>query len=273
MNMLNRLLPTWCLNKKKRPTTKAELSQFLLDLVGDNVIDYEEYAMIEGILQFSSLRVRDVMISRSQMVTLDGNQALSDCIAIVSNSHHSRFPVVDKTIDNIKGLVLSKDLLIHSQQVDAHNKKIADIARAAIFVPESKRLDALLKEFQSTHNHRAIVVDEYGGVSGVITIEDVIEQITGEIEDEHDHVHNKVYIHSLNENIHLVDALTPVDHFNDEFDTNFSDEYFDTIGGLVAQKFGCVPKPGESCSMQQLSFKVLRVNSRQIQSFEVTRID
>ncbi len=273
MNMLDRLLPNWRSNKTTRPSTKAELSQFLLDLVGDNVIDYEEYEMIEGILQFSSLRVRDVMISRSQMVTLDCSQPLSDCITIVSNSHHSRFPVVDKNIDNIKGLVLAKDLLIHSQFSDARNKKVADIARAAIFVPESKRLDALLKEFQSTHNHMAIVVDEYGGVSGVITIEDVIEQITGEIEDEHDLAHDKVYIHSLNENIHLVDALTPVDIFNDEFDTTFSDEYFDTIGGLVAQKFGCVPKPGQSCTLQKLTFKVLRANSRQIQSFEVTRLD
>lgn len=273
MSILERLFPSWGFSKAKKPTNKAELSQFLLELVGDNVIDYDEYAMIEGILQFSSLRVRDVMISRAQMVTLDSNEALSDCIAIISNSHHSRFPVVDKTIDNIKGLVLTKDLLIHSQHDNAHTKKVADIARAAIFVPESKRLDALLKEFQSTHNHMAIVVDEYGGVSGVITIEDVIEQITGEIEDEHDHLHDKVYIHALTDHTYLVDALTPVDIFNDEFATSFSDEYFDTIGGLVAQKFGCVPKPGQSCTLQQRTFKVLRANSRQIQSFEVTRLD
>ena len=270
MNFFRRAYAYLGFSNVKAPATKSELSRYLLDLVARNVIDYDEYEMIEGILQFSNLRVRDVMISRSQMITLDSKALLSECVSIVSTSHHSRFPVIDKNMDNIKGLVLTKDLLIHSQLKKARHKRVLDIARPAIFVPESKRLDTLLKEFQSTHNHMAIVVDEYGGVSGVITIEDVIEQITGEIEDEHDHIHNKVYIHKLSSDRYLVDALTPLDIFNTQFNSALSDEYFDTIGGIVAQKFGCVPKPGQSCTIHQLTFKVMRANSRQIQALEVT---
>ncbi|MEC8063493.1 MAG: transporter associated domain-containing protein [Pseudomonadota bacterium] len=259
---------------KSQPQTpdKVALSDYLYSLVGKNVIDFDQYSMIEGILQFSNLRVRDIMVSRAQMVTLDANARLDACIPTVVSSQHSRFPVIEKNIDNVKGLVLAKDLLQHLYETDSRNVKIYlhEIARPAIFVPESKRLDSLLREFQSTHNHMAIVIDEYGGVSGLITIEDVIEQITGEIEDEHDHNAQKQHIHQVSENTFLVDALTPVEDFNEHFHTDISPEYFDTIGGIVAQKFGCVPKPGEACQYNDLTFKIVHSTNRQIKSLEIT---
>ena len=249
---------------------KKQLSLYLYTLIEHNVIDYDQYSMIEGVLQFSNLRVRDVMVSRSQMVVLNSQSIISSCVPDIVSSQHSRFPVIDGDLDQVRGLVLAKDLLsfIHAQ--DSKDAKIVDVVRPAIFVPESKRLDALLREFQSTHNHMAIVIDEYGGVSGLITIEDVIEQITGDIEDEHDHIPSKNFIHPLSDTTFLVDALTPLELFNNRFHTNISDEYFDTIGGIIAQKFGCVPKIGAICQHNHLTFKVVHANLRQIKSLEVT---
>ena len=257
-------------NTHPQKPDKIQLSDYLYSLVGQNVIDFDQYTMIEGILQFSTLRVRDIMVSRAQMVTLEAQSRIKTCLPTIVSSQHSRFPVIDKDIDNIKGLVLAKDILQHIQADQEEAVILKNIARPAIFVPESKRLDALLREFQNTHNHMAIVIDEYGGVSGLITIEDVLEQITGEIEDEHDHNSHKPHIRKLSKQSFIVDALTPVEDFNERFHTNISLEYFDTIGGIVAQKFGYVPHSGECCQINHIDIKILHATSRQIKSMEIT---
>ena len=236
----------------------------------NSVIDADALAMIEGVLQVSDLRVRDIMIPRSQMVVVDRDAGLDQLLPIVISSAHSRFPVVGENKDEVIGILLAKDLL--PMFVDGADKKlnIRDLLRPAVFIPESKRLNVLLKEFRASRNHMAIVVDEYGGVAGLVTIEDVIEQIVGEIADEHD-FEDDMYIMTHDNDKFIVKAITPLDDFNEHFETRFNEEEFDTIGGVVVNAFGHLPERGETIDIDGFRFHILRADNRRVHLLQITR--
>lgn len=251
------------------PTDKKSLLELLRNAEQDQVLDADTLGIIEGALQVSSMQVRDIMIPRSQVVTVAANLGLSEILDLVSRASHSRFPVVGENVDNVMGILLAKDLLPLVLNGGQDKFNIKDIVRPATFVPESKRLNILLKEFRETRQHMAIVIDEYGSVCGVVTIEDVLEQIVGEIEDEFD-VDDDSYIKKFDEQNYIVKALTPVDEFNEYFDTEFSDQEFTTIGGLVLQEFGHIPERGEMISIGDFDVIILNADSRQIKLLKVT---
>jgi magnesium and cobalt transporter len=215
------------------------------------------------------MQVRDIMIPRSQVVTVAANLPAKEIIELVIEASHSRFPVVGDNVDNVMGILLAKDLLPLSLGGSKGKFDIKDVVRPATFVPESKRLNVLLKEFRETRQHMAIVIDEYGSVSGAVTIEDVLEQIVGEIEDEYD-VDDESYIKKFDEGNHIVKAITPVDEFNEYFKTNFSDQEFTTVGGLVLQQFGRIPERGETLHIGPFLVTILNADSRQIKLIKVT---
>jgi magnesium and cobalt transporter len=249
------------------PQDREQLVDLLRDAEQRNLLDQDALAMIEGVLQVSELRVREIMIPRAQMVVVERDAPLEDSLTVITDSGHSRFPVIGDSRDEVVGILLAKDLLPYmsgqSEQFD-----IREVLRPAVFIPESKRLNILLKEFRANRNHMAIVVDEYGGVSGLITIEDVIEQIVGDIADEHD-IDEGAYIKEHGDRRYTLKALTPIEDFNERFATKFSDEEFDTIGGLVMNRFGHLPKPGESVTFDNFTFKVLHADSRRIHLLEM----
>jgi len=251
------------------PKNKEQLVEVLNDAEDRDLIKPETKLMIEGILEVSEMRVRDIMIPRSQMVTLDINAPLKESLPIIVESGHSRFPVVNEDIDHVEGILLAKDLLAYAFNEKEQPCTIADVIRPAIMVPESKKVEPLLKEFRSQRYHMAIVVDEYGGVSGVVTIEDILEEIVGEIEDETD---DEIIedIKYLAGNVYQVQALTELEDFNDYFNCQFDEEAADTIGGIVLQKFGHMPKKGEEVSIEPLDFKVTSADNRRIQVLHVT---
>ena len=254
----------------QRVTCKSDLIEHLNTFVSKGIIDKDEHTMLADVLDFSTMRARDIMIPRAQIISLDKNDDLDHIFNIMVKSKHSRYPVVDKSIDNIQGVLLAKDIILFTHERENRKKKGIDhLLRTASFVPESIRLDSLLKHFQSSHNHMAITVDEYGSVSGVITIEDVIEQITGDIEDEHDQHETMHYFKKVYPGCYHVDALAPIDDFNIFFSQTLPNDYFDTIGGIVAQKFGRVPKPGDSCKINNLTVHVLHATNKKIKSIEV----
>jgi magnesium and cobalt transporter len=226
--------------------------------------------MIEGVLQVSEMQVRDIMIPRSQMVIIERDAQLAELLPIVVEAAHSRYPVIGDNTDEVVGLMLAKDLLPFTADGEADKFNLRDILRPAVFVPESKRLDVLLKDFRSSRNHMAIVVDEYGGVAGLVTIEDVLEQIVGEIEDEHDFDESAAIL-KLNDDEFTVKALTPVDEFNEYFGTDYSVEEFDTIGGVVMNSFGHVPKRDEIVVLGELQFRVMRADKRRVHLLKVVR--
>ena len=251
------------------PTDKRSLLELLRNAEQDQVLDADALGIIEGALQVSSMQVRDIMIPRSQVVTVPADQSLSDIVELVTKASHSRFPVVGENVDNVMGILLAKDLL-PLLLAGIHDRfDIKDILRPATFVPESKRLNVLLKEFRETRQHMAIVIDEYGSVCGAVTIEDVLEQIVGEIEDEFD-VDDDNHIKKFDEANYIVKALTPVDEFNDYFGTKFSDEEFTTLGGLILQQFGRIPERSESVIMGELQITILNADSRQIKLLKVS---
>jgi magnesium and cobalt transporter len=215
------------------------------------------------------MQVRDIMIPRAQMVVVERDADLKVILQTVVESAHSRFPAVGENRDEVIGILLAKDLLPYFLDGEDNRFNLRDILRPAVFIPESKRLNVLLKEFRASRNHIAIVVDEYGGVAGMVTIEDVLEQIVGEIEDEHD-VEEDAYIFEHRNEEYTVKAITPIEDFNDYFQTNFSDEEFDTIGGLVMNGFGHMPKRGEKLDLGDFHFKVLRASNRQIYLLQVS---
>jgi magnesium and cobalt transporter len=247
------------------PTDTESLLELLRNAEQDQVLDSDALSIIEGALQVSSMQVRDIMIPRSQVVTVPARLPLSEIIELVTRASHSRFPVVGENVDNVMGILLAKDLLPLLLNSGGDKFDIKDIVRPATFVPESKRLNVLLKEFRETRQHMAIVIDEYGSV----TIEDVLEQIVGEIEDEFD-VDDDSYIKKFDDDNHIVKALTPVDEFNDYFETNFSDEDSTTLGGLVLQQFGHIPERGETITIGPFLITVLNADSRQIKLLKVT---
>ena len=247
---------------------REQLTIVLNEAQKNNVIDQEAFSMIDGVLQVAEMQVRDIMIPRSQMTVLEMDSDEEELMNTVIATAHSRFPVVADSKDEVKGILLAKDLLPYL--VNDENKKLSlrDVLRPAVFIPESKRLNVLLNEFRSTRNHIAIVVDEYGGVAGMVTIEDVLEQIVGEIEDEHD-FDEDAYIYEHTKNRATIKAITPIEDFNEHFKTKFNDDEFDTIGGIVMQALGHVPKRGESVVIDDLEFKILRSSNRRINLLEV----
>jgi magnesium and cobalt transporter len=253
----------------REPEDREHLVELLRSAHGRNLLDGEALSMIEGALQVSEMKVRDVMIPRAQMDVIDINETPDQFIPSVMGTGHSRFPVIDRDRDHVLGILLAKDLLRYYAGEEEFN--VRQMLRPAVFVPESKRLNVLLHEFRKNRNHMAIVVDEYGGVAGLVTIEDVLEQIVGDIEDEYD-------FDELEDNVlrekggrWRVKAQTEIADFNQVFGTAFSDEEFDTVGGLVIHRFGRLPKRGESIAIDGLKLTVLRADSRRLYTVQVER--
>ena len=251
------------------PKAKEDLLELLKNSAVDGVIDIESLKMIEGVFKVSEIQVREIMIPRSHITVVDISDDITDIIKKVTSSGHSRFPVIDDNKDEIIGVLLAKDLLkrntVENIDIDLH-----EVLRPAVFVPESKRLNILLNEFKSSRNHIAIVIDEHGSVSGLITIEDVLEEIVGEIDDEHDEETVSKII-SRGNNQYIVDALTTLEEFNSYFLSNFHDEDIETIGGFLINRFEKVPKNSETISIEKLFFKILSADSRSIKRIQVTR--
>jgi magnesium and cobalt transporter len=254
----------------RAPEDREQLVELLRSSYERRLIDADALGMIEGALQVSELRVGDVMIPRAQMDMIDVHDELSEILTKVIDSGHSRFPVYGSNKDDVVGVLLAKDLL--RCVVGREANKVRDILRPALFVPESKRLNALLRDFRRTRNHMAIVVDEYGGISGLLTIEDVLEEIVGEIEDEHDFDDTEQNIQAGSNGKFRVRARTQIDDFNKTFGTTFSDAQFDTIGGLLLSKFGHLPARGEQIELDNLKFRVLRADSRRLHTLVVERM-
>ncbi|HEX2668846.1 MAG TPA: transporter associated domain-containing protein [Gammaproteobacteria bacterium] len=252
------------------PRDREELLELLNDARERNLFDADAQTMLEGVLQVADMQVRDVMIPRAQMVALEKDMDLSQALAVLSESGHSRFPVVGEDRDQVTGIVLAKDLLNHFVEGDDAPFNIREYLRPAPFVPESMRLNILLKKFRASRNHMAIVADEYGGVAGLVTIEDVLEQIVGDIDDEYD-VDDEQRILKHTDTRYTVKAVTPVEDFNEYFGTTLSDDEFETVGGLVTHAFGHLPKRGERIELGGFRFKVLRADSRRLHLLEALR--
>ncbi|CDL83431.1 CNNM family magnesium/cobalt transport protein CorC [Xenorhabdus szentirmaii] len=244
------------------PKNRDDLVELIRDSEQNDLIDPDTREMLEGVMDIADQRVRDIMIPRSQIVTLKRNQPLDECLDVITDSAHSRFPVISEDKDHIEGILMAKDLLPF-MRTNAEPFSIDKVLRQAVVVPESKRVDRLLKEFRSQRYHMAIVIDEFGGVSGLVTIEDILELIVGEIEDEYDDEEDND-IRPLSRHTYSVRALTQIEDFNDVFGTHFSDEEVDTIGGLVMQAFGHLPSRGESITIDDYLFKVAMSDSRKI---------
>src|SRR5687768_15486824 len=254
----------------REPEDREQLIELLHSAFERRLLDAEALAMIEGVLQVSEIQVRDVMIPRSQMDMIDVAESPEKFIPYVIETAHSRFPVYEDNRDNVIGILLAKDLLRFYAEEEFNMR---DMLRPAVFVPESKRLNVLLKEFRGNRNHIAIVVDEYGGVSGLVTIEDCIEQIVGDIEDEYDFDETEDNILADRSGRYRVKAVTEIADFNKHFATRFADDEFDTVGGLVVQAFGRVPKRGEAASLEGFRFRVVRADSRRVHTLQVERVE
>jgi magnesium and cobalt transporter len=252
----------------REPEDREQLVTLLHSAYEHRLLDAEALSMIEGVLQVSETQVRDVMIPRSQMDTIDVAESPDKFIPFVIEKAHSRFPVFEENRDNVIGILLAKDLLRFYAEEDYN---VREMLRPAVFVPEAKRLNVLLKEFRANRNHIAIVVDEYGGVAGLVTIEDVIEQIVGDIEDEYDFDETEDNILVDRSGRFRVKAGTEIADFNNHFNATFPDQDFDTIGGLVVGRFGRVPKRGESITIEGFTFQVLRADSRKIHALLVDK--
>ncbi len=254
---------------KGGPRNRDQLIRFLREIQAQGLYDADAQSMIEGVLAVSDMQVRDILIPRSQMVVIQRSDSPEDIIPVAIESGHSRFPVVGEDRDDVIGVLLAKDLLRYSSKNGYEHFSLRDILRKPVFVPESKRLNVLLKEFRASRNHLAMVVDEYGSVAGMVTIEDVLEQIVGEIEDEHD-IDEDTFIRKHSEVSYTVKALTPVEDFNEYFGTDYSDEEFDTMGGLITHEFGHLPKRGETIILGNQSFQVTNADNRRINLLKVT---
>ncbi|HSG93077.1 MAG TPA: transporter associated domain-containing protein [Methylotenera sp.] len=250
----------------REPEDREQLVELLHSAYENNLMDADSLAMIEGVLQVSEMQVRDIMIPRSQMDVIDITDPPEVFIPHVIETAHSRFPVIEDNKNDVIGILLAKDLL---RYYAGEEFEVRDMLRPAVFIPEAKRLNVLLKEFRSNRNHIAIVVDEYGGVAGMVTIEDVLEQIVGDIEDEYDYDEDEDNIIQNADGQYRVKALTEIADFNEIIGTAFSDEEFSTIGGLVVSKFGHLPKRNDEVTFEGLHVKVLRADSRRLHSMLV----
>jgi len=253
----------------REPESRGELVDILHSAYQHNLFDADALSMIEGVLQVSEIQVRDIMIPRAQMDMVDINDTAELFIPYVIETAHSRFPVIDKNKDDVIGILLAKDLLRHNAGEEFN---VREMLRPAVFIPESKRLNVLLKEFRASRNHIAIVVDEYGGVAGLVTIEDVLEQIVGDIEDEYDFDETEDNVIRDKTGRYRGKAVTEVADFNTVLGTQFSDEEFETVGGLVVNQFGHLPKRGEEVEFDGIKFHVLRADSRRLHTLLVEKI-
>ena len=255
------------------PENRGELLEILQDAHERNLIDADALSMIEGVFQVSDLSARDIMIPRSQMDMVDISKPIEEWLPMVLETAHSRFPAVEGERDNIVGILLAKDLLRYYAE---ESFDVRDMLRPAVFIPESKRLNVLLRDFRANRNHMAIVVDEYGGAAGLITIEDVLEQIVGDIEDEYDFDEEEDNILAIKDGKHgakwRVKALTEIAQFNETLDVEFPDEDVDTIGGLVANHLARVPRKGDVFDIEHLRFEVLRADARQVHVLLVEKL-
>lgn len=252
----------------REPKDREQLMSVLRDAEERNILSADMLTMIESVLQVSEMQVRDVMIPKAQMIFANRKSSLETLLPTLIESSHSRFPVIDEETNDVVGILLAKDVLKYVFYEKAEEFNINDILRPAVFVPQSKRLDILLREFRINRNHMAIVIDEYGHLAGLVTIEDVLEQIVGDIEDEYD-VDEDDQIRKHTDGSYIVKAMTSIGDFNEYFDTNFSDEEYDTIGGLVLKGFGHLPKRGETLKIDQYRFKILHSDDRRIHLLEV----
>ncbi|KOO12874.1 CNNM family magnesium/cobalt transport protein CorC [Vibrio sp. Hep-1b-8] len=250
------------------PKDRQELVEVFRDSEENDLIDHDTRDMLEGVMEISEMRVRDIMLPRSQMVTVDRSDDLDTLINLITDAQHSRYPVISEDKDHVEGILLAKDLLKYlgsgSEPFD-----IEQVIRPAVVVPESKRVDRLLKEFREERYHMSIVVDEFGGVSGLVTIEDILEEIVGEIEDEFDD-EEELDIRKLSKHTFAVKALTTIEEFNDTFNTSFSDEEVDTVGGMVMTAFGHLPSRGEVVEIEGYNFKVTSADNRRVLQLQVT---
>ena len=253
----------------RKPEDREQLITLLHSAFERNLLDSDALSMIEGVMQVSEMQARDIMVPRSQMDVVDISEKPEKFIPFVIEAAHSRFPVTEGSEDDIIGILLAKDLLRYYADEDEFN--IRDMLRPAVFIPESKRLNVLLQDFRSHRNHMAIVVNEYGGVAGLVTIEDVLEQIVGEIEDEYDFDEEEDNIVTESDGLYRVKAITEIDNFNEVLGANFSNDDFDTIGGLVLNKFGRLPERGESVIIDHFKFTVQRADSRRLHMLKVER--
>jgi magnesium and cobalt transporter len=250
------------------PTDTNSLLELIRNAKKDQVLDADALSIIEGALQVSNMQVRDIMIPKAQVITVNAKLSKQEILEIITSASHSRFPIVEETVEHVLGILLAKDLLPMLIGDNDSKFNVKDMARPATVVPESKRLNVLLKEFRQTRQHMAIVIDEYGDMSGAVTIEDVLEQIVGEIEDEHD-IDDDSLIKKFEDGSYSVKALTPLDEFDDYFNTNLDQNDSTTIGGLVLQKFGHIPERGESVKINSLNITVLSADSRQIKLLKI----
>jgi len=251
-----------------RQNKRSHLLEQLQQAQRQGVFDMDALTMIEGVFQVSEMRVRDIMVPRAHMVVLHEDMSVEDMLPIVANSGHSRFPVVDESLDEVVGILLAKDLSHYSDEKSRENFELKDILRPAVFVPESKRVNVLLKDFRASRNHMAMVVDEYSGIAGLVTIEDVLEQIVGDIDDEHDAADvTNITRHGFHR--YSLRGLTPISEFNKFFDADLSSEQFDTIAGLVTHEIGHLPERGEEVTIGRYHFKVVSANSRRINNLQV----
>ncbi|WP_370052371.1 HlyC/CorC family transporter [Neptunomonas sp.] len=253
------------------PKTRQDVLELLREATEENVLDYEALNIIEGAMQVSEMQVRDIMIPRSQMAVVNAEQTPKEFLPLIISSAHSRFPVIGESPDEVIGVLLAKDLLPLIIEDNQEEFDIYSKLRKATFIPESKRLNTLLKEFRATRNHMAIVIDEYGSIAGLVTIEDVLEQIVGEIEDEHDVNDSEGNIRPFYENAYIVKALTEIEDFNEYFDASIPDDEFDTIGGIVTRRFGHLPRKDEEVTIDGFVFKVLSSDTRRIRLLQVKR--
>ena len=251
------------------PASRGELIGMLRSAERSGLVNADALGMIEGALAVADLQVRDIMIPRAGMVAVDRDRPPEEFLATVIESGHSRFPVIGESRDDVEGILLAKDLLRYFALERERDFDLRDAMRPASFVPESKRLNVLLREFRKSRNHMAIVVNEWGGLAGLVTIEDVLEQIVGEIDDEHD-IDEERFFSRVKPGEWIVKALMPVEDFNQEFGTAFDEDEFDTIGGAVVKAFGHLPERGEEVAINSLRISVLRADQRRVHLFRVT---
>lgn len=252
------------------PRSREQLISLLRESTKKKIIANDALAMIEGVMQVSEMQVRDIMVPKTQMVVVEHDAPIKEFLPIIIESQHSRFPVIGENRDEVIGILLAKDLLRFAFE-NRQRFNIQKILRPAVFIPESKRLNVLLREFRINRNHMAIVLDEYGSVSGFVTIEDVLEQIVGEIKDEYDLQEEKEgNIKKISRTQFNVKAFTPITDFNEYFDAKLNDENLDTIGGLVAKNFGHLPRRGESVKINDFNFKILNADNRRIHLLRIT---
>ena len=256
------------------PSTREDLVELLRDAQADGLIAADTLRMMEGAIAVSDLTVGDVMIPRAQMVALSADERFLDLTKQVVESGHSRFPVHGEDRDEILGILLAKDLLrgvVADYDHSSGPGNVRELLRPAVLIPESKKLNVLLREFRQSRNHMAIVIDEYGGVAGLVTIEDVLEQIVGEIDDEHDEAEDTTaLIAAQADGQYAVDALTPISDFNERFGANFDDDEYDTIGGLITAAIGHLPEAGEELTLGRFSFRVARADVRRLHALHVS---